>query len=193
MPCPSTQIRCRTTAPCWDLGPHRSAPIDACTFGLDMFRLVSLGLQSYLLRRWLDPPNPPQTPSQRVLGALGFLFSLVPSVQGPERRKERDGGLWSDAEPHADIHWLLVSLGSVNTHTHMCNDRVSTILRSEWPLRRPPASSCFPSGSSGWTTRHLLQASRLLPIGRRDRYGTKPTTPVPQAYKSSHMYPFRVT
>ena len=27
----------------------------------------------YLLRRYLDPPNPPQTPSQKVLGGLGGI------------------------------------------------------------------------------------------------------------------------
>ena len=28
----------------------------------------------YFLRRYLDPPNPPQTPSQQVLGGLGAMF-----------------------------------------------------------------------------------------------------------------------
>ena len=27
-----------------------------------------------LLRRYLDPPNPPQTHSEKVLGAVGYMF-----------------------------------------------------------------------------------------------------------------------
>ena len=34
---------------------------------------------TYLLRRYLDPPNPSQTPSQKVLGGLGTL-NMDPSV-----------------------------------------------------------------------------------------------------------------
>ena len=29
----------------------------------------------YLLRSYLDPPNPPQTPSQKVLGGLGIIVN----------------------------------------------------------------------------------------------------------------------
>ena len=49
----------------------------------------SLGLQSCLLRRYLDPPNPPQTPSQQVLGALGAMKIMhFETTHGPPGREE---------------------------------------------------------------------------------------------------------
>ena len=36
-----------------------------------------------LLRRYLDPPNPPQTPSQKVLGGLGSLIMEVDFIRIP--------------------------------------------------------------------------------------------------------------
>ena len=34
---------------------------------------ISLGLLAHILRRWLDPQNPPQPSSQEVVGALGYI------------------------------------------------------------------------------------------------------------------------
>ena len=39
--------------------------------GIETNVAKALGLLSHILRRWLDPPNPPQPSSQEVVGALG--------------------------------------------------------------------------------------------------------------------------
>ena len=55
----------------WSLLPSSWTGVGSVFFFSDILLTLSPYTSKYLLRRSLDPPNPPQTPSQKVLGGLG--------------------------------------------------------------------------------------------------------------------------
>ena len=75
----------------------------------------SLGLLAHILRRWLDPPSPPQPSSQEVVGALGIAFQGLLKLQYPQTSNIRLG-LNVEAWLHYDCHWRNLDNGKQRNH-----------------------------------------------------------------------------